>query len=84
MKDKTKKQDKPKTNGAAAATTNGATKGRNPRNKNSGRAGRSKKKTAAELDAEMSDYFGVDGAANGTTQQAAVAGGDTGMADEVL
>jgi hypothetical protein len=32
----------------------------------------------------MVDYFGNDGAPNGTTQQAAAPGGDTGMVDEVL
>jgi THO complex subunit 4 len=87
-RDKAKKQDKPKTNAAAAAAaaakTNGAATGKNTRNKKSGRAGRPKKKTAEELDAEMVDYFGNDGAPNGTTQQAAAPGGDTGMVDEVL
>ena len=39
-RDRTKRQDKPKTNGAPAATTNGAAKGQNTRNKKSGRAGR--------------------------------------------
>ena len=84
VKDKVKRQDKPKTNGAATATTNGAAKGNNPRTKKSGRAGRPKKKTAEELDAEMTDYFGGSAAANGTAQPAAAAGGDTGMVDEVL
>ena len=85
-KDKAKRQDKPKTNGAATAATNGAAKGKvqNPRNKKSGRAGRPKKKTAEELDAEMTDYFGGSAAANGTAQPATAAGGDTGMVDEVL
>ena len=32
----------------------------------------------------MVDYFGNDGAPNGTTQQAAAPVGDTGMVDEVL
>ena len=82
-KDKAKKQDKPKTNGAAAPPTNGAAKGNNARNKKSGRAGRPKKKTAEELDAEMTDYFGGSAAANGTAQPAAAAVGD-GMVDEVL
>jgi THO complex subunit 4 len=82
-RDKAKKQDKPKTNGAAAIT-NVAAKGKNTRNKKSGRTGRAKKKTAEELDAEMVDYFGNDGAPNGTTQQAAAPSGNTGMVDEVL
>lgn len=85
-KDKAKRQDKPKTNGAAT-TTNGTAKGKNPRNTNtkkSGRAGRPKKKTAEELDAEMMDYFGGDATANVTAQPAAAAAADTGMVDEVL
>ena len=82
-KDKGRTQDKPKTNNTA---TNGASKGKNPRNKKPARSGRPKKKTAEELDAEMVDYFGAGGegaAPNGTTQQAAAAGGDA-MVDEVL
>jgi THO complex subunit 4 len=83
-KDKARTQDKPKTNNAA--TTNGTSKSKNTRNKKPARTGRSKKKTAEELDAEMVDYFGAGGeggAPNGTTQQAAAAGGDA-MVDEVL
>ena len=77
------KKDKPKTNGAA--TTNGAAKSNGPRGKKSARPSRPKKKTAAELDAEMMDYFGGDsGAANAPAQPAAAAGGDTGMVDEVM
>lgn len=83
-KDKSKKQDKPKTNGAAATTTTRAAKGKNLPAKTTGRAGRPKKKTAEELDAEMVDYFGGDAAPNGGAVQAATAGGDTGMVDEVL
>lgn len=78
-------KDKPKTNGAAA-TTNGAGKGKNTRAKKSRRAGKPKKKTVEELDADMADYYGGDSAtANATAQPApAAAGGDTGMVDEVL
>ena len=81
-KDKPRTQDKPKTN---AATTNGTSKSKDTRNKKPARTGRAKKKTADELDAEMVDYFGAGegGAPNGTTQQAAAAGGDA-MVDEVL
>lgn len=70
----------------SGTTTNGTTRGRPGRNRKPGR-GRPKKKTAAELDAEMVDYFGVGegGAANGTAQPAAAAtNGDTGMVDEVM
>ena len=66
----------------AAATTNGAAKGKDA-SKKSGRAGRPKKKTAEELDTEMDDYFGEGTAANGTAQPAAANGGDA-MVDEVL
>ncbi len=81
--------NKPKAGGrnkAPIATTNGAAQGgKAERPRKSGRAGRPKKKTAAELDAEMQDYFGGDApAANGATQPAAAANGDTGMVDEVL
>ena len=70
--------------------TNGTTRGKAARGRGgkSGRAGRPKKKTAEELDAEMMDYFGGDsGATNGAVQPAAAAatnGGDTGMVDEVM
>ena len=48
----------------------------------SGRAGKPKKKTAEELDAEMVDYFGTgEGAATAVQPVAAAIGGDM---DEVL
>ena len=83
-KPKSAAKDKPKTNGTAI--TNGANKGKSTRAKKPGRNNRPKKKTAEELDAEMQDYFGGDSGAATTTAQpaAAVAGGDTGMVDEVL
>lgn len=71
---------------AAAATTNGATKGKPARARKPGRTGGPKKKTAQELDAEMSDYFGTgeDVSATGAAQPVAVANGDAGMVDEVM
>ena len=77
---------KPSTNGAA--TRGGRVLGRGTRRGRN--AGRAKPKTADELDAEMVDYFdvngtaGADGAAttNGTTQSAANGGEDLGM-DEI-
>ncbi len=57
-------------------------------------AGRGKPKTAQELDAEMQDYFEVNGTTggevdsametNGGAVQPAATGGDTGMDDEIL
>ena len=85
-KESAKAKAAPKANGAVAA--NGAAKGQGGRGgRKSGRAGRPKKKTAEELDAEMSDYFGTGEAppTNGAVQpSAAAAGGDTGMVDEVM
>lgn len=62
------------------ATTNGAGKAAQP--KKAARAGRPKKKTAEELDAEMQDYFGGGevAAPNGAP---AANGGDTGMEEVV-
>ena len=58
-------------------------KGKTPKSKRPGRnAGRGKPKTAEELDAEMTDYFG-DGA-NGASAQPNVNGGDEGMEDGIL
>ena len=55
--------------------------------KKSGRAGRPKKKTAEELDAEMQDYFGGGEApaatTNGAAQPAVTTNGGDAM-DEVL
>ena len=81
--------DKPKSAAgtkAAAATTNGASKGKPGRARKPARSGRPKKKTAQELDAEMMDYFGTgEGvAAAPTAQPVAVANGDAGMVDEVM
>ncbi len=85
-KSATKKENKPKTNGAAT-TTKGAKPAKGAARK-AGRAGKpNKKKTAEELDAEMADYFNpadaaaAAAAANGTAAPAA--GGDA-MVDEVL
>ncbi|KAK4494198.1 hypothetical protein PRZ48_014496 [Zasmidium cellare] len=65
----------------AKATTNGAAKTNKP--KKSGRAGRPKKKTAEELDAEMQDYFGSGEAPAATNGAPAANGGDTGMEEVV-
>lgn len=62
------------------ATTNGA--GKTARPKKAARAGRPKKKTAEELDAEMQDYFG-GGEAPATNGAPAANGGDTGMEEVV-
>lgn len=86
------KAPKPAT-AAKAATDSSATRGRGTRGRGTGRrgrnAGRSKPKTADELDAEMADYFDpsatngavTDGATNGATQPAATLE-DAGM-DEI-
>ena len=84
-KPKGAKQDKPKS--AVKTAANGKSNGtanndrtRTEKNK-TGRAGKPKRKTAEELDAEMEDYFG-GGPVNGNTNGAA-AGVDQEM-DEVL
>ena len=69
---------------AKSATKAGGKKGKAVKAKGNGRG---RPKTADELDAEMTDYFGP--AANGTAGQsnAAVNGnatGDTGMEDEIM
>lgn len=61
--------------------TNGDAKKGRARNKNSGRAGKPKAKTADELDAEMTDYFG-GGQTNGTaTATADATAADAAMDD---
>jgi THO complex subunit 4 len=75
------------TRGKAAGTTTRG-RGKNPRGRN---AGRPKKKTTEELDAEMTDYFGTNtapaeaplAATNGAAPAAAAAGGDDLGMDEI-
>ena len=65
--------------------TDGARGGRAA--KKGGRAGRPKPKTAEELDAEMNDYFKVEGPAangDGATNGAAAANGTSMETDEVM
>ena len=73
----------PKSAAAVKATTNGASvRGGRGRGRGGRKAGRPKRKTADELDAEMVDYFDApngDGTVNGNAQAAA---NDDGM-DEI-
>ena len=82
----------PKQVKAATATTRGATTTTRGRGTKRGRnAGRSKPKTAEELDAEMTDYFvggtnstgAVDGAVTNGAVVPAAAGGDDMGVDEI-
>lgn len=82
------KREKPAAKGANA---NASAKPKPKKGKKSGSAGRPKRKTAEELDAEMQDYWGategVNGAAtNGAAAPAVVANvqADSGMVDEVM
>ena len=73
---------------AATKATDGAARGRGGRVKRGRNAGRPKAKTADELDAEMTDYFGATngtdaGAATTNGAAAAAAGGDDLGMDEV-
>ena len=76
-------KSQPKSAAAVKATTNGAsTRGARGRGRGGRKAGRPKRKTADELDAEMVDYFDApngDGAVNGNAQATA---NDDGM-DEI-
>lgn len=82
-KNAAKENEKSTKKATSNASTNGTSKSKGGRpGRKSGRAGKPKKKTAAELDAEMVDYFGND--ANGTAQPAATNGGDTAVVDEVM
>ena len=67
-----------------ATKTSGGRKAKPQKARNPGRG---KPKTAEELDAEMTDYFG-DRAVNGAIGQENVAanasGGDAGMEDEIM
>ena len=77
------KKTKAKTNGAGAI--NGAAQGKGGRAKKAGRGGKPQRKSAVELDAEMTDYFGVEGVAtNGAAAPAVTNGADNGSVDEVL
>jgi len=65
--------------GAAAATGKGAKKGTKR-----AKSGRPAKKTAEELDSEMTDYFNNANNENTAGGAAAPAGGDAPMEDEIL
>lgn len=76
-------KSQPKSAAAVKATTNGTSaRGGRGRGRGGRKAGRPKRKTADELDAEMVDYFDTtngDAAVNGNAQAAA---NDDGM-DEI-
>jgi len=67
------KKDKPKKVEPAKKERDGQTAGKEGRGKRGRAAGRPKKKTAEELDAEMTDYFGTGGQAAQATAGAAAA-----------
>ncbi len=73
---------KPKSATTVKATVNGTTKGGRTKPTKKGRANRPKPKTAEELDAEMTDYFGGNTNTNGAPAAAAVADGMTTGATE--
>jgi len=72
---------KPKSATATKTSANGTTKGGRTKPKK-GRVNRPKPKTAEELDAEMTDYFGGNMNTNGAPAAAAVADGMTSGAAE--